>query len=111
MTRFRDTFDFMDDGKRERSRFGDSENDCGNDRVEKSDLIDLDLVLHHQTELAVKVSSTGRDAQAVWIPKSRIEFVSLNRSVDGETRSGQRTLLPLVQVTLPERLAKEKGLV
>jgi len=55
-----------------------------------SDLIDIEVVLKHETELAWLVDDG--DEKPVWIPKSQAEF-------DGET------------LTLPEWLALEKELI
>lgn len=62
----------------------------------KSDIIDVTVHLHHQTDKAVLVSDTGDKDDAVWLPLSQIEIAP-----DGAVHV----------VTLPEWLAKEKGLV
>tara|TARA_R110002167_G_scaffold42512_3_gene129106 strand:- start:2474 stop:2647 length:174 start_codon:yes stop_codon:yes gene_type:complete len=56
----------------------------------KSELIDMEAILKHETESAWLLD-TG-DEKPVWIPKSMAEF-------DGET------------LTLPEWIATEKGLI
>lgn len=87
----------------------------------KSDLVDLTLVLHAETERAVRVSDTGEDARAVWLPKSQIEIVPVTspssavrgdvaKTVTAEGRGRQLSRLPVVTVTLPEWLAIDKGL-
>lgn len=59
----------------------------------RSPLIDLELEFVHQTELAILVSDG--DTQA-WLPKAAVEF---------------RMIKPgIVEVTLTEKLATEKGL-
>lgn len=63
----------------------------------RSDLIDLEMSLHHETERAILVSDDGERKNAVWLPKSQCEFE--------ETSPG------IVKVTLSERTATEKGLV
>lgn len=69
----------------------------------KSDLIDLEVILHHETkpgepeEGAIKVSLDGNNAKAEWLPKSQVTF---ERRKNGEAL-----------VTLPENLAFEKGLI
>lgn len=69
----------------------------------RSDVIDLALVIHHETHPgeanlgAILVSETGDRRKAVWLPKKAIEI---------ERKGGVA-----VVVTLPERLATEKGLV
>lgn len=62
----------------------------------KSDLVDIEVTVHHETEKAVLVSDDGDRKRAVWLPKSAIEIAG----------DGLR-----VTVTLPERLAIDKGLV
>ena len=66
----------------------------------KSDLHDLTLHLHHETEKAVLVSDDGVRSRAVWLPKARIE-------IDRCAGPGRAIVL----VTLPESLAIERGLV
>jgi hypothetical protein len=63
----------------------------------KSDLIDMTMHLHAQTEKAVLVSDDGLRKNAVWLAKQHIEV---------EPHSGA-----LVIVTLPEWLALDKGLI
>jgi hypothetical protein len=65
----------------------------------KSDLVDLTLQRHHETDAAILVSDDGDRAKAVWLPKSRVEVVVK------DARKG------IVLVTMPERLAIDKGLV
>jgi hypothetical protein len=77
----------------------------------KSDLLDLTLVEHHRTEKAVLVSDTGEESKAIWLPLSRVEIEDAKKTVRGMLKNGQVCTLPLVTVTLPERLAIEKGLV
>lgn len=62
----------------------------------KSDLVDIEVQLHHETEKAWLVSDTGNSKDAVWIPKSQAE---LEQFGDGHT------------ITCPEWLAIEKGLI
>lgn len=61
-------------------------------------LVDLEVVLHQQTDRAVLVSLAGDRTKAKWLPKSAIE---LERMPD----STHYTL------TLPEQLAMDKELV
>ena len=63
----------------------------------KSDLLDMTLHLHFKTDKSIKVSDDGDEDNAVWLPLSQIEL---------EPKGGA-----LVEVTLPEWLAIEKGLV
>lgn len=62
------------------------------DVARKSDLIDCAVQLHHETPKAWLVSDDGDRTKAVWIPKSQAEF--------------ENGIL-----TMPEWLAKEKGLI
>jgi len=62
----------------------------------KHDLVDLEVVVIHQTERAVLVSLT-EDGEKVWLPLSAIEV---------NTRKNRTA-----EITLPEAMAIEKGLV
>ncbi len=62
----------------------------------KSDLIDLTVIIRHSTERAVLVDHGGEEA--VWLPLSQVEIAP---NSDGKT----------VTLTLPEWLAREKGMV
>jgi hypothetical protein len=68
----------------------------------KSDLLDLDVVKHHETEKAYLVSLDGERDKAVWVPKEPCEF-----QAGASVRPGRTYGI----LTLPERLAIEKGLV
>lgn len=63
----------------------------------KSDLVDVTVALHAITERAIKVSPLGEKKDAVWIPISQVEVVQ---------RPGGSA-----EITMPEWLAIEKGLV
>lgn len=67
------------------------------DAARKSDLIDVTMQLHHETDKAVLVSDDGDKSGAVWLPLSQCE---VERKPNG-----------IVIVTLPEWLATAKGLV
>ena len=69
----------------------------------KSDLIDVAVQMHAETEKAVLVSDDGDKDKAVWIPKSQceIEFDS-SMKIRGKGSA---------MITLPEWLAKERGLI
>lgn len=64
----------------------------------KSDLVDVAVVRHAETDKAILVSETAHKDDAVWLPKSQIEVAN-----DGHKN--------FVTVTLPEWLAKDKGLI
>ena len=65
----------------------------------ESDLVDIMVHKHAETAKAVLVSTTGFGDDAVWLPLSQIEIVQ-NRLNKG-----------LFEITLPEWLAIDKGLV
>lgn len=62
----------------------------------KSDLVDIEVQIHHRTERAVLVSDDGDRDKAVWLPLAQIEVAPFG---------SHHT------VTMPEWLAREKGLV
>lgn len=64
--------------------------------MSKSDLIDVAVQLHHESQKAWLVSDDGDRDNAIWIPKSQAELEP----------KGKAHIL-----TLPEWLATEKGLV
>jgi len=67
------------------------------DAPRKSDLHDLTMTLHCETDKAVLVSDDGDVKRGVWLAKSQIEI---------EHKRGA-----IVIVTAPEWLAIEKGLL
>lgn len=69
------------------------------DSARKSDLVDLEMVRHHVTERAVLVSLDGTRSKAVWLPLAHVEIVCKNAA------------RAIVDVTMPEWLAIERGLV
>jgi hypothetical protein len=71
----------------------------------------FDLVLHAETDKAILVSADGREANAAWLPKSRIEIFRGDLATRGTRKSGQIVRLQVIRVTVPEGLAKEKGLI
>lgn len=68
------------------------------DEARKSDLIDIAMCRHAETEKALLASETADRDDAVWLPKAHIEVRD----------DGHRNF---VTVTMPEWLAVEKGLV
>lgn len=90
-----DTFDLFT--PKDRGRFGDNESapESAN-AIARSDLTDLDLHYCGQTGKAVGVKSSA-GSEWIWLPKSQIEF--------------EMTGTGTCRVTLPEWLAKEKGLL
>lgn len=65
--------------------------------MSRSDLIDITVQLHHETDKAVLVSDDGEKDNAVWLPRSMIE-------IDGKKDN-------ILEITLPEWLAMDKGLI
>ena len=65
----------------------------------KSDLLDLTMQRHAETEKAILVSDDGDKAKAVWLPKAQIEIAP--------TESQKQVVI----ITLPDWLAIERGLV
>lgn len=61
-------------------------------------LTDITVQLHQETQRAILVSDDGDLEKAVWLPKSQVEFVE---------KAGS----DVIEVTLPEWLATERGLV
>lgn len=68
-------------------------------------LTDMMLCLHHETDKAILVSETGDPKSSVWIPKSQCEFTASEKvaRVAGK-------VYPVVEVTMPEWVAINKGL-
>ncbi len=64
----------------------------------KSNLVDVEVQVHHQTTAALLVSPVGTSAEKIWLPLSQIEAES--------TDSNEITV-----ITLPEWLALEKELI
>lgn len=63
--------------------------------MSKARLHDLTLQLHHQTPDAILVSDDGDRDKAKWLPKSQIEYTEKEKGI--------------VEVTMPEWLAVDKG--
>ncbi|MGY6709748.1 MAG: hypothetical protein ACXIVF_15620 [Rhizobiaceae bacterium] len=63
----------------------------------KSDLVDLTMQMHAMTERAIRVSLDGDDGKAVWLPLSQVEVLRRPRG--------------MVEITCPEHMALEKGLI
>jgi hypothetical protein len=64
----------------------------------KSDLIDVALAVHGETDRAILVSESGFREDAVWLPKSQIEIERGDRQ-------------DFVTITMPEWLALDKRLI
>lgn len=68
--------------------------------MSRSNLTDVEVYLHHETERAVLVSLAGNRVNAVWLPKSAVE-VAPHPSGNSHFRT----------LTLPIPLATDKKLV
>ena len=97
--RFTDTFDRF--APPERGRFGDNEQAPirGNDSV-RSNLVDLKVYFIRSTDKAIGIARSDRAGAVIWLPRSQIEVEPR------EPKAGA-----LCEVTLPEWMAKQKGLV
>lgn len=69
------------------------------DRAQKSDLIDVTVTIHAETEKAWLMSDDGTKARAKWVPKSQGEYDPTSAAPHIGT------------LTCPEWLAKEKGFI
>ncbi len=65
--------------------------------MSKRDIHTFKMKIHHETDAAILMSDTGDEDDAVWLPKSQIEYED---RVDG-----------YVLVEVPEWLAEDKGLI
>lgn len=65
---------------------------------EGTEIVDVELYLHHETPAAILISKNGtrRDEQ-IWLPKKLIEYVIKHHNC--------------ISVTMPQWLAFEKGLI
>lgn len=99
---FTDTFDRFEKGKRERGRFGDNESaPPARGRVSgASDLVDIKVYFVRSTEKAIGIARSDHAGGIIWLPKSQCQV---------EPREPKPN--SLCEVTLPQWLAKEKGLL
>ena len=67
----------------------------------KSDILDLRMIVHGQTDRAIRVSEDGDVTKAVWLPLSQVEVAPAS------TENGVRR----VDVQIPQWLAEERRLV
>lgn len=96
----RDSYDMFKVPKR--GRFGDDEQQHRPGRGPKitgaSDLIDLTLTIRAQTQKAIQITDYAKPGIGwIWLPKSQIEYEEKGRGI--------------VVVTMPEWLARDKGLI
>lgn len=81
------------------------------ERVENIRPHDFKMAQHYDTGKAVLASSTGDESKAVWLPHSQIEIERHAQYTKGINKNGLQVSLQLITVTVPEWLAKEKGLI
>jgi hypothetical protein len=109
-----DAYDLFADTPR--GRFGDNERAPVRSNS-RSDLIDLAMVLHHETSPgqsdrgAVLVSSDGEESAAQWIPKSQCQIELTGAMCSGHRKNGQAARFPVCTLTMPQWQAANKGLV
>jgi hypothetical protein len=65
----------------------------------RSDLIDLEVYIHHETDESVLVSLDGESKKARWIPKSIIEIEPTVK------------MTKVVTMTIPQWKAEKEGLI
>ena len=104
----RDTFDRFQPP--ERGRFGD--NETAPDRVTRTQLKRIEgLAFHTKTDKALKVSIDGKDDHAVWVPRwDNVTFTFLDGYMCGSDYKGRDVELATITLTLPLKLAQDKGL-
>ena len=76
-----------------------------------SQCIELRMALHGSLARAVIVSETGEESRSVVLPLSQVDVGQTGKTTVGRDRRGQTVNLPLVDVVIPEWLAKERGLI
>jgi hypothetical protein len=109
----RDTFDRFTPP--DRGRFGDNEaapeSTSHRPRVTgASDLKDLELKEHTRTAAAILVSDGRHGHKPQWLPLSKVEITETGR-YEKIWNDDYRKTAQVVLVTLPEWLAREKGLI
>ncbi len=98
----------------DRGRFGDNEaapeRARGPSVTGASDLKDLELKQHARTASAVLVSDGQNAHKPQWLPLSQVEIEETGR-FERVWNDDYRERAPVVIVTLPEWLARSKGLI
>lgn len=103
----RDTFDLFK--SQDRGRFGDNETPPHTD--DDSQSTSFTLIEHYDTGKAIKVSEDGVDARAFWLPHSKIDIRRTTKQSQLTLPDGQKKNAAVIEVTIPNWLAKEKGLI
>ncbi len=83
----------------------------GDEETQPGKYYDLEVVLHHDTGRAILISETGEETTSVFLPKHLCEIHPVGKHVPAIRRSGERVILPVFTITIPEWLAAEKGLI
>lgn len=79
-----------------RGRFGD--NETRRNEVERVKLVDVELTLRQERATSIAVTQPANASEKwIFLPLAMIEYRKLNAAT--------------VEVTMPERLAKDKGLI
>lgn len=65
----------------------------------RSDLVDLEVRVRRETDMAWGIASEDKAGEIIWLPKSQCEM--------GEIKQPQKT----ATLTCPEWLARDKGLI
>ena len=64
---------------------------------EGSEIVDIEMQLHHETPKAILCSLGGKRDKGIWLAKSLVEYVTKKQNI--------------IVVTMPQWLAYEKGLI
>ena len=64
---------------------------------EGSEIVDIEMQLHHETPKAILCSKDGDRKTAIWLAKSLVEYVIKKQNI--------------ILVTMPQWVALEKGLI
>lgn len=97
----RDLFDIMNDDNAR----GDD------DAVQTAKHHDFEMVLHLDRPKSIYASLTGYERDAKWLGKQAVRINPSNRTSQAVRKDGQRVVLPVIMVAVPEWLAREEGLI
>ena len=81
------------------------------DSIGRVSLHDMTVALHYDTGSAILISETGEEAKAVWLPRTQIEVTDTGRKTDATRKNGEIIKVAVLEITLPEWLAKKRGLI
>lgn len=70
--------------------------------MNKSDLVDLEMILIHETEKAVLLGKDEDDRKGTWVPKSQCQINECTMNKKGKF---------IVSVSMKQSVAEEKGFV